>query len=137
MESMKVVAVPGLCALLIVLLGGCSSLNPGTSQAADTAREFHSLLAAGKGEQACDLLIPTAIEALEEGEPGSCAAKLAELKLGKASSIVDSRAFGRNAQVELDGDTVFLTVSGGVWRVMAAGCTPRGERPYDCEVEGN
>lgn len=137
MKSMKAITAPGLCALLVVLLGGCSSLNPGTSQAADTAREFHALLAAGQETQACGLLIPTAIEALEEGKPGSCAEKLAELKLSKASSIVDSRAFGRNAQVELDTDTVFLTVSGGTWKVMAAGCTPRGERPYDCEVEGN
>jgi hypothetical protein len=34
------------------------------------------------------------------------------------------------------GDVVFLTVSGADWLVTAAGCTPRPERPYDCQVSG-
>ena len=33
-------------------------------------------------------------------------------------------------------DTVFLAVFPGGWRVVAAGCTPHGDRPYDCVVQG-
>ena len=33
-------------------------------------------------------------------------------------------------------DTVFLATFPGGWRVVAAGCTPRGDRPYDCTVAG-
>jgi hypothetical protein len=41
------------------------------------------------------------------------------------------------AQVRLDDDTVFLAAFPGGWRVVAAGCRPRGEaEPYDCAVEG-
>lgn len=120
-----------------LLLAGCSGLNPGTAQAAETAREFHALLTSQQEKQACDLLTPAVMEALEGADAGSCPQKLAALKLDGASHVLDSRAFGRNAQVQLDGDTVFLTMSGGAWKVMAAGCTSRGERPYDCDLEGN
>jgi hypothetical protein len=41
---------------------------------------------------------------------------------------------GRQAQVRLGGDTVFLARSGDGWVVTAAGCDPRPDRPYDCEV---
>ena len=34
------------------------------------------------------------------------------------------------------GDTVFLLRFPDGWRVSAAGCTPQGEAPYDCEVQG-
>lgn len=137
MKLMNAIAVLGVGIPLGLLVNGCSALNPGTSAAADTAQEFHALLAAGDGETACGLLTSAAVEALEGDKPGSCAESLAELKLNPSSTVTDSRAFGRNAQVQLDGDTVFLTVSGNTWKVTAAGCTSRGERPYDCEVEGN
>ena len=39
--------------------------------------------------------------------------------------------------VRLAGDTVFLAVFPGGWRVTAAGCTPRGDRPYNCTVQGD
>jgi len=44
--------------------------------------------------------------------------------------------WGGDAQVRLGDDTVFLTETGAGWRVTAAACEPRGEAPYDCEVEG-
>jgi hypothetical protein len=31
---------------------------------------------------------------------------------------------------------VFLQQSSTGWKVTAAGCTVRGEAPYDCELEG-
>ena len=37
--------------------------------------------------------------------------------------------YGQWAQVRLSGDTVFLAVFPGGWRVVAAGCTPRGSVP--------
>jgi hypothetical protein len=43
--------------------------------------------------------------------------------------------WGRDAQVRLGGDTVFLTETDAGWRVTAA-CRPRGEAPYECQVEG-
>jgi hypothetical protein len=36
----------------------------------------------------------------------------------------------------MDGDVVFLSVFGDHWLITAAGCTARGDRPYDCTVMG-
>jgi len=123
--------------VLALLLGGCSSLNPGTAEAADTAARFHADLASGDARAACALLAPGTVEKLEDGAAGSCARKLADLGLPEAGNVRSSQAFGSNAQVRLEADTAFLTLSGRHWKIIAIGCTPRGEKPYDCEVEGN
>ena len=49
--------------------------------------------------------------------------------------VEDVHVAGRQAQVVTADDTLFLAVSGDAWVVTAAGCTPREDRPYDCEVE--
>lgn len=121
----------------ILALTGCTSLNPGTEEATTTAQDFHSALAAGDGATACNLLAPSAVEELEDGAPGACADELLQLVIPDASDVTESKAYGTNAQVLMDQDTVFLTRSGDTWKVTAAGCTRQGERPYDCEVEGN
>jgi hypothetical protein len=45
--------------------------------------------------------------------------------------------YGQWAQVRLSEDTVFLGAFPGGWRVVAAGCTPRDNRPYDCTLQGS
>lgn len=122
---------------LALPLAGCSSLNPGTAEAADIASQFHADLASGDAQAACTLLAPGTVEKLEDGAAGSCARKLADLGLPGAGEVRSSQAYGSNAQVQLEADTVFLTLSGQHWKITAIGCTPRGEKPYDCEVEGN
>lgn len=122
---------------VLVLAAGCSGLNPGSGEAAATAQQFHRLLDAGKAAAACRLLAPGTTEEVESGNPGSCAAKLSRLGLPPASQVLESQAYGREAQVRLDGDTLFLTRSGDRWVVTAAGCTARNERPYLCEVKGD
>jgi hypothetical protein len=122
---------------MLLLASGCAGLNPGTTEAAAAAQQFHQLLDAGNGAAACGLLAPGTLEEIENGAPGSCAHKLPRLGLDPASGVLESQAFGREAQVRLGGDTVFLTRSGGRWVVTAAGCTSRNERPYLCDVKGD
>lgn len=126
-----------LTAVLLASVSGCAGANPGTSEAATTALDFHGALGSGDYLRACGLLIPAAVEKLEAGAPGTCADKLSQLDVPAAASVQDSASYGRNAQVVMDQDTLFLARSGDGWKVTAAGCTSRGERPYDCEVEGN
>jgi hypothetical protein len=134
---------PSLLAVVVMLAGtttviaGCSALNPGTDAAVDTVQRFHDELAAGDTGQACALLAPNAVEGVEGGETGSCPNKLAQLSLPRSGAVTDSRAYGRSAQVRLQDDTVFLTRSGTEWKITAAGCIQRGERPYDCDVKGD
>jgi hypothetical protein len=134
---------PLLLAVVVMVAGtttvvsGCSALNPGTDAAAQTVQRFHGELAAGNAGQACALLAPNTVEGVEQGDTGSCADKLAQVTLPHSGVVTDSRAYGRSAQVLVRDDTVFLTRSGNEWKITAAGCIPRGERPYDCDVKGD
>ena len=131
--------IPSLAALLVLALGaaGCSSLNPGSEDAAAVASGFLAAVQAGDGAAACAFLAPVAVEETEGDEPGSCPRKILQLGLPAAGKVTGSQAYGRNAQVVLDTDTMFLTRSGDRWKVLGAGCTFRGERPYDCAVDGS
>jgi hypothetical protein len=126
-----------LTGVLLAAATGCAGSNPGTSGAASTALDFHRALDSGDHSRACGLLIPAAVEKLEAGAPGTCAEKLEQLDVPAAASVQESASYGRNAQVVMDQDTLFLARSGEGWKITAAGCTARGERPYDCEVEGD
>jgi hypothetical protein len=123
--------------VLLASVSGCAGSNPGTSEAGTAALDFHSALGSGDHARACGLLIPAAVEKLEAGTAGTCPEKLAQLDLPESVSVQDSVAYGSNARVIMDQDTLFLARSGDGWKIAAAGCSARGERPYDCDVEGN
>jgi hypothetical protein len=50
--------------------------------------------------------------------------------------VVESSVWGDEAQVRLSDDTLFLTHTSAGWKVVAAGCTPNGDLPYECRLEG-
>ena len=56
--------------------------------------------------------------------------------LADARQVQDTQAFGRGAQVLMDDDAVFLALFDDRWLITAAGCTPRGDLPYDCTLKG-
>jgi hypothetical protein len=118
-------------------LAGCSSGQE--APARQVVERFYSAVHSGQGEAACRLLAPRTAESLRSGDE-SCARSILRLRLPGSAATVPSRATGatqvwdREAQVRLAGDTVFLHRFAGGWLVRAAGCTPRGERPYACEV---
>ena len=120
--------------LAVGLLGGCGAPagDPGT-----TAEQFREALADGDGQSACQFLAPSTVEEIESTEGIPCADALPESSLETSGDLVGSEAYGRNAQATFDDDVLFLTESGERWLVIAAGCTARGERPYDCEVKGS
>lgn len=64
-----------------------------------------------------------------------CPEAILAQNLPGAHEVRDSQAFGRGAQVLMDGDVVFL-LFGNRWLITAAGCQPRGDRPYDCTLKG-
>jgi hypothetical protein len=116
---------------VLVLLTGCSSTQQPEVERVATSFEDP----AGDPEARCDLLAPTTLAALEETESTPCPEALQQLPL-KGGEVTSVEIWGGNAQVRLDGDTLFLAETSAGWRVVAAACTPRGEAPYDCEVEG-
>ena len=112
------------------LLTGCSSTQrPVVEDVATTFEDPET-----DPQARCDLLAPTALAALEQEAP--CTEAVQELSL-EGGDVTAVEIWGGDAQVRLDGDTVFLTETSAGWRVVAAACRPRGDAPYDCELEAS
>lgn len=114
------------------MLSGCGDSGAAPGEA---ATQFREALAGGDGQAACELLAPATVEELESSEESSCDEALQGLGLDTEGEITGVEIFGRNAQATFAEDVLFLTESDGNWLITAAGCTSRGERPYDCDVK--
>ena len=122
----------GLGAALALLATGCASADQPEVERVASVFEDPSADASAR----CDLLLPTAREQLEQDAQSSCADAINSLPL-HGGDVADVEVWGGDAQVRLGRDTVFLSKTPGGWRVAAAACTPRTERPYDCEVSSS
>ncbi|TKJ19007.1 hypothetical protein [Blastococcus sp. CCUG 61487] len=90
----------------------------------------------GTAEEArCALLAPATLAALEFEASAPCPDAIGEVALpdGGVSAV---EVWSGEAQVRVGDDVLFLTDTGAGWRITAAACEPRGEAPYDCEVDG-
>jgi hypothetical protein len=116
---------------LVLLLTGCASSH--RPEVEDVATTFEDPSADPQAR--CDLLAPSTLVALEEETSAPCEEAIEALPL-EGGAVTGVEIWGGDAQVRLAGDTVFLTETSAGWRVVAAACTPRPGRPYDCEVEG-
>lgn len=117
-----------------LLLGGCGA-PAGGDEVTRTAREWLAAAGARDAAQLCRLLTPAAAESAATGDE-SCEQAVGDLDLPGAGQVGRPELWGEQAQVRTGTDTLFLVRLSGGWRVNAAGCTPRGDRPYDCDVAG-
>ena len=115
-------------------MSGCASVGNRADAAADVAVRLLSAVAAGDGTAACALLAPDTQRSV--AEDAECAEAILDQDLPRPGTVLETAVYGQWAQVKLDDDTVFLAAFPGGWRVVAAGCTPRAGRPYECSVEG-
>jgi hypothetical protein len=122
-------------AVLTVAVTGCAGGN-GAAVAADVARRFHAAVAQHDGAAACGLLAPQTRAELEQSAGRPCPAAVLQEGVPRVGPVRSSSMFGGQAQVRLDGDTVFLAEFPGGWRVVAVACTPRPPLPYDCQIKG-
>ena len=114
-----------------VLLTGCASASePEVERVAATFED-----PSGDPGARCDLLAPATLAAFEQDVSAACTDAVQDLPLD-GGSVESVEIWGGNAQVQLTGDTVFLTETSAGWRITSAACTPRVEAPYDCEVDG-
>ena len=124
-----------LLAATPLVVAGCASIDKRGDAAASVALRMLSAVQRQDGAAACAVLAPdTAMSLAESGKP--CAEAILQEDLPAPGAVTASQVYGQWAQVRLTGDTVFLGVFPDGWRVVAAGCTPREDRPYDCVLAG-
>jgi hypothetical protein len=128
----------GSLLLLAALLSltACAT-TPADDAAADTAGRLARAVQDGDGGAACEALAPDTREAVERSAGAPCAEAVTDAGLPPPAPVREVRVHGRWAQVVTGNDTVFLGAFGSGWRVVAAGCRSRGERPYECAVAGD
>jgi hypothetical protein len=118
-------------------LAGCGSGTSDRENAASAAAtRFSAAAAGGDAAAACALLAPQTREELERSAEQACGQALTDEDLPAIGAIRRADVYGGHAEVRGAGDTMFLTDLGGDWRVVAAGCQPRGDAPYECTLTG-
>jgi hypothetical protein len=117
---------------------GCGAGADGRDAASSTALGLLSAVTAQDGAGACAVLAPDTVAELEQSAGKVCADAVIEEDLPGPGPVRSVDVYGQWARVALDDDTLFLAAFGSGWRVVAAGCTARGDdRPYDCTLQGS
>ncbi|RRS01575.1 hypothetical protein [Glycomyces terrestris] len=115
----------------------CGALAACGSQRADdasaAAEAFLTALADGDAAAVCAALAPETAQALASSEDQTCEQAVAALDL-PTGTVGETDVWGDRAQVRTGTDVLFLAELDEGWKVVAAGCEPQGERPYECEV---
>ena len=119
------------------MVAGCASVGDREAAASATAVRMLSAVAVKDGASACAALAPRTRSSLQDSAGTSCDKAILDEQLPAPGTVAGADVYGQWAQVRLPGDTVFLAMFPGGWRVVAAGCTPRNSRPYDCTLQGD
>jgi hypothetical protein len=122
--------------LAVVALAGCASVGGQADAAAAVATRLLTAVQGKDGAAACALLAPDTASEVEQSGGKPCPEAILDENLPGPGAVTGTAVYGQWAQVRVGADTVFLAAFPGGWRVVAAGCKPRGARPYDCEVQG-
>jgi hypothetical protein len=123
-------------AAAVAALAGCGSVASRGLAASTVAQRLLTAVDRKDGAAACALLAPDTAAEVAQSAQKDCAEAILDQNLPRPGSVTGDDVDGQWARVRLSDDTVFLAMFAGGWRVVAAGCTPRGERPYDCTVQG-
>jgi hypothetical protein len=124
-----------MVAATVALLGsGCAS-NADTA-AGEAAGRFHEALRAHDGPAVCALLAPRTRSEVSQAAGKPCAQAVLEEKIPSEGVPERISVVGPDAQVRYAEEAVFLSRYRGTWLVVAAGCTPKANDQYDCEISG-
>ncbi|MCW3000223.1 MAG: hypothetical protein JWN65_3772 [Solirubrobacterales bacterium] len=118
----------------MLMTSGCG-VSSDEDQVRATAARFLSAVAAGSGTVACEQLSPALRRQLTKDQrTAACADAVLKVTL-REHGVAKVRVFATAAIAELDGESLFLGLTGAGWRVDAIGCRPAGPGPYECEEQ--
>lgn len=127
----------GSALLTVALFGaltGCGGADVREDAAERAATRFAESLRTP--DAACAALAPNTREELEQDAELPCARALPDAGLPEAGPVRSVDVYGTQARVVAARDTLFLSSFPHGWKVVAAGCTPRPARPYQCLIKG-
>jgi hypothetical protein len=124
-----------LLSLLVATLAGCS-LGPAEDGPSSAAKSFATAWAHKDGAALCSRLAPDTRAEVAQSAKKPCAQGILDEDLPDAGRVRSTQVWGRAAQVSLTGDTFFLSRFQDGWKVLAAGCKPQSDKPYDCQLQG-
>ncbi|MFF6984625.1 hypothetical protein ACFZAV_44915 [Streptomyces sp. NPDC008343] len=126
-----------VCVLLVVtVLGGCGTVAERRDDVRDTAAAFEQALGEGAYDRVCAVLAPATVEELEQSAGSPCAKAVSEESLTPGGAVRRTDVYGNQARAVLSSDTLFLSRFTAGWKVVAAGCTPQPQEPYQCRIKG-
>jgi hypothetical protein len=135
-ERVRRIGTLMLLSILGLALGGCDGAGDRDAAASAAAVAFERLLGSHDDEGLCSALAPETRGGLEESENANCEKAIAAQELRQGGTVREVDVYGRQARVVLASDTLFLSRFPDGWKVVAAGCVPRSDRPYQCTVKG-
>jgi ketosteroid isomerase-like protein len=121
---------------LVTGSAGCGQSAEMTDAATAVAQRLLTSAASGDGAAACATLAPDTVAELQKSAGKPCAEAITEEQLPGPGTVHTVDVYGQWARVVTSEDTVFLGAFGDGWRVVAAGCERRAQRPYDCTLQG-
>ncbi|MFJ2828430.1 hypothetical protein ACIPC1_12695 [Streptomyces sp. NPDC087263] len=122
--------------MALATVSGCGTLAERRDAAASEVTRFERALDAQQPERLCAALAPSTREELEQSAKQRCEQAIGEQDLPSAGAVRGVDVYGDQARVVFEHDTVFLARFSAGWKVTAAGCLPRSQRPYQCEIKG-
>ena len=124
----------GLALAAVLLLStGCSSTHE--DEVEQVAEGLHAAIRAEDGAAACELLSENAQTDLQQSGD-SCEVAVLEAGLSPDGRVEKVSVYDTSGQVRYDDDVVFLSDFPEGWKVIAAGCVPEADAPYDCTING-
>ena len=117
--------------VLLAMTSGCSGAGHDAATAA--AQRFHRAFEAG---QAGAALAPRTRKELSQSAGKPCEEAILSEQLAGVGDPQHVEVYGTMAQIRYEGETTFLARFQGGWKVMATGCSPRPNQPYDCVISG-
>jgi hypothetical protein len=138
-HSSRVLTIRSTVALVpavLLALTGCASVGH-RADAADTAAiGLLTAIQRKDGAAACAILAPDTADEVAQSGDKPCAEAILDEQLPRPGTVTSTDVYGQWARVRLSDDTLFLAVFPDGWRVVAAGCMPRADRPYQCVLQG-